>query len=436
MKNITLLFSVFLIICLTSSCSDESDSDQLKDRPIVTIRNLNDKGVLPIEKGTTVKLELEVSPSTALNQLVFEGEYTDIFSVDDTGLIAGLNEGDGLLTIKSGKDLSILTACKINVFTVFKYIEQIVFPETKDGVLEVSPKGTTQVVIGTLPTDASNKSFSFESSDPTKFTVDKTGAITPVTPGSIATLKVTALDGSEVTAECEVRVLNVMVEEMVTTNMSTLVGKKLDLSELVIVYPENATQKSVSFLSNDLEIATIDENGMLTAIAQGEVDITVKTMDGSEVESTLKIAVGQNYTVLDRSTYGVTCSDEKESDGGGRYMILNDDNSKYWHSEWSPNAPLPHWLLVDMKEVKKLSRILIGRRVDGHTTDTKFVRIEGSANNTTYKTLGVIDFGNSSNVEASIEFYPTDIRYVKITIEESNRAPFANLCLFKPYVLE
>lgn len=437
MKNIIFLLFSFLIVFMVSSCSDSDDDKQSEELPTVTIKNINAEGYLSIEQGSQVQLELDVSPAGVLDDLVFEGEYSDVFSVDNKGLVTAMADGSGLLTIKYGRDLSILSACKVDVYSVFKPIESITFPEAKDDVIEIEPKAITKIILGILPANASNKNFSYESSDINIFEVDKNGLIIPISPG-VANLTVRALDGSGVVGECQITVSKRLVTEIIKTNMSVLVGQELALPGLITIYPENATDTQVSYLSNDPAIATVDENGILKAHSAGKVDIKVKAVDGSEVETTIKIAVGQAYQSLDRSDYAVTCSDEKVSDGGGCYMILNDDDSKYWHSEWSPNAPLPHWLLVDMKEIKTLSRIMISRRSGGHTTDTKLVRIEGSTNGGRYQTLGVIDFGNGSNQDVSraINFYPTEIRYVKITIEESNRAPFANLAVFKPYILE
>lgn len=59
---------------------------------------------------------------------------------------------------------------------------------------------------------------------------------------------------------------------------SVMKGKELTLSAKVL--PENATNKKVIWKSSDESIATIDEFGKVTAIAEGDVDITVTTDEG------------------------------------------------------------------------------------------------------------------------------------------------------------
>ena len=56
------------------------------------------------------------------------------------------------------------------------------------------------------------------------------------------------------------------------------------------VLPENAQNKSVTWSSSDEEIATVDENGLVTAWAAGTADITVTTVDG-EKTATCKLTV-------------------------------------------------------------------------------------------------------------------------------------------------
>lgn len=56
------------------------------------------------------------------------------------------------------------------------------------------------------------------------------------------------------------------------------------------VLPENATDKKVTFASSNIDCATVDENGLIKALKEGETIITVKTTDGG-FESYLKLVV-------------------------------------------------------------------------------------------------------------------------------------------------
>ena len=56
------------------------------------------------------------------------------------------------------------------------------------------------------------------------------------------------------------------------------------------VYPENATYPEITWSTSDPDIATIDENGVITAIESGTVTLSAKTADGVEATIQLKVA--------------------------------------------------------------------------------------------------------------------------------------------------
>jgi uncharacterized protein YjdB len=63
------------------------------------------------------------------------------------------------------------------------------------------------------------------------------------------------------------------------------------------IEPIEATEKSVTWSVDDDRIATIDENGILTAIRNGTVTATAVTTDGSGVLGRLTIEVSGQSTM-------------------------------------------------------------------------------------------------------------------------------------------
>lgn len=51
------------------------------------------------------------------------------------------------------------------------------------------------------------------------------------------------------------------------------------------VEPQNATNKSVTYESDDDEVATVNSSGLVTAISEGNATITVETDDGSHTDT-------------------------------------------------------------------------------------------------------------------------------------------------------
>lgn len=74
-----------------------------------------------------------------------------------------------------------------------------------------------------------------------------------------------------------IRVENVSLNE---SELSIVEGQKQILT--ATISPENATNKEVTWKSSDESVATVSETGEVTAIAKGDVVITVTTVDGSK----------------------------------------------------------------------------------------------------------------------------------------------------------
>lgn len=76
-----------------------------------------------------------------------------------------------------------------------------------------------------------------------------------------------------------VAVESVSLDEAISEGYELTKGTTLDISEYVTVLPENATDKTVSYSSSKTDIATVSEAGVITAVAEGETEITVKAGD-------------------------------------------------------------------------------------------------------------------------------------------------------------
>ena len=127
-----------------------------------------------------------------------------------------------------------------------------------------------QLTATVSPDNATNKTVVWTSSDNNIATVDENGNVTAVAIGSAT---ITASCGS-VKAECKVTVLAIEATAVTLnkTEMELLIGAKEQLT--ATVSPDNATDKTVVWTSSDNNIATVDENGNVTAVAIGSATIT------------------------------------------------------------------------------------------------------------------------------------------------------------------
>ena len=170
------------------------------------------------------------------------------------------------------------------------------------------------------PADATNKTVSWTSSNPSVATVSG-GTITGVSKGT-ATITATTTNGK--TATCKVTVTentSIVKPTGISISSSSLeleAGQTGTLS--ATVSPSNATNKTVTWSSDDTSVATVS-NGTVTAVAQGTATITAQTFNGYKATCTVTVTP-KSIKTIDNGVYF-----EKPSDWGSNINIYLYDSS-------------------------------------------------------------------------------------------------------------
>lgn len=129
------------------------------------------------------------------------------------------------------------------------------------------------------------------------------------------TITATATDGSGVTASCEVTVnINYPVQGISLNHDAktfTKAGETLQLT--ATIYPDSATNKTVTWKSSDKTVATVDESGLVTAVGNGTANITATTEDGNYT-ATCKVTVEipELTLSLDKTELTLTQTEEQQ----------------------------------------------------------------------------------------------------------------------------
>ena len=150
--------------------------------------------------------------------------------------------------------------------------------------------GQTLTLTPTItPADAVT-TLTWSSDDESIATVSSEGVVTGVKAGQTI-IKVVTDNGK--TAYCELTVtepeIKVISIELDMSTMTLEEGKSQILS--AIVKPDNATDKTVTWSSDNTNITTIDSEGKVTAVAAGKATITCTANDGSGVKATCEVTV-------------------------------------------------------------------------------------------------------------------------------------------------
>ena len=121
----------------------------------------------------------------------------------------------------------------------------------------------------------------WESTNKNVVTVDENGMVKAVSAGT-ANIKVSALDGSNVSQTCKVTVTEVPIEkkEQIITGTANI-EKKYGDNPFTLDVKTNGNGK-LSYKSNNSNVAEVNGNGLVTIKGAGTAKITVKA---SETES-------------------------------------------------------------------------------------------------------------------------------------------------------
>lgn len=160
--------------------------------------------------------------------------------------------------------------------------------------------GASETLIATvLPENASNKFVSWSTSDPGLVIVDENGLVTTCGGDTgEATITATTTDGSNLSASCVVTVVSNPATS-ITINKKGLTLYPDERKLLVAtVLPENATNKTVIWSSDDPAIATVDQNGIVTGVSPGVTHVRAETGDGTNLQAASYIKVIPREVVI------------------------------------------------------------------------------------------------------------------------------------------
>ena len=151
-----------------------------------------------------------------------------------------------------------------------------------------------------LPADAANKNVTFASDNTEIATVNASGLVTSVAPGT-ANITVTTVDGGftdviAVTVEEAVAVTEIVIAPAaITIPVTTSVTETL----VANVIPENATDTTVAWTSEDETIATVSVNGQIKGIAPGTVTINATSANGVTGTCEVTVVAPEDFPGLD-----------------------------------------------------------------------------------------------------------------------------------------
>ena len=158
-----------------------------------------------------------------------------------------------------------------------------------DDSLSMQPDTYYQLTATVLPADADNPAVAWTSSNADVASVYEDGLVRAKKNGSCI-ITCSAKDGSGVKATCKVTVHKLVTD--ITVSPATLTLEPEETQTLTAtVLPSDATNKQLTWSSDKTDVATVDQDGNVIAVAEGECTITATSTDGSEVKGTCEVTV-------------------------------------------------------------------------------------------------------------------------------------------------
>lgn len=190
---------------------------------------------------------------------------------------------------------------------------------------------STTLVVSYSPVEATGKSVTWTSSEPTVATVSSTGEVLAL---ALGTTIITAATKNNITAQCTITVEPTPASTVTisTPQKSTLIiGEKITLTASVL--PETTTDKTVVWSTSNSSIATVDEKGEVTAVGSGNVTITAKC---GEVSGTVSLKVESIITSLSLSPTELTLEKGRKENLSAVYLPNKPDKI---HLNWTTSDP-------------------------------------------------------------------------------------------------
>lgn len=244
----------------------------------------------------TKQLTAAVRPDNATDKTVtWTSSNTSVATVSSSGLVTCKGIGTATITATADgkKGTCTVTFNKIPVTSVS------VSPSSWTAGAEY---GSTKQLTATVnPSNATDKTVTWSSGNTSLATVSSTGLVT--CKGGIGTVVITAECGGK-KGECTIRYETIPVTSVTLSytaiNLLSVGGAGIGSKTLTAtVKPDNATSKTVSWLSSNPSVASVDQNGKVTGKSEG-VCIISATAGG--VTATCDVVVQEAAYLTDRQS--------------------------------------------------------------------------------------------------------------------------------------
>ena len=253
--------------------------------PVTKVRVSAEKTTLTL--GEQAQTILTFTPEDATLQAVsYSSDNEKIATVDEKGLVTAHAKGQTAIRVMTMDGTKRVSYVNIQVVQL---PEAVTIKETAPLILNVGDTHGLKAVIA--PDSASDKKVLWTSSDESVAQVNASGQVTATGQGQCEILCVSQAR-EQVRTTLPVIVVQLARNLSFVSEKATLLAGQRALLRYVLE-PLDVTNGEVAFTSSNEAVASVNENGIVTALSDGTASITVAAQDGSGKKDSLELTVAR-----------------------------------------------------------------------------------------------------------------------------------------------
>jgi endoglucanase len=253
-------------------------------RSLALVQNVTlNRDSLNMNVDDTFPLAATLMPRHANNQkITWSSSDTAIATVSGGGVVTALAPGDVQITAVVGFT-GVSSVCEVRV-DIPVPAESIRLSTTSLNMLLAE---AYQLDAAVIPHNSIDRKIAWNSSDETIARVLDNGLVIALAPGNAQITA--AVESAGVSSICYVAVMGMAESVQLSETSLNLIAKEtFQLSATVL--PENATDKDITWSTSDEAIATVSADGLVTAVAPGDAQITA-AVESAGVSSVCDVTV-------------------------------------------------------------------------------------------------------------------------------------------------
>lgn len=246
------------------------------------VTGIDISGPTSVLKGHTLTLSSVVKPASATNKAISWSSADNSIATVNNGVVTGVAAGNTTIWASATDGSGVKTPFSIRVLQPVTAITI-----SGDAVIPVDGSACLNAVVA--PSNADNPSLNWTVTPSTVASVTSQGIVTGLRPGS-ATVTATTTDGSGVSTDYSIQVVQQVVAVKIEGNNLVHTGSTAQLTALV-TSDESLFDTSVTWSSSDPSIASVNSSGVVTGIGNGTAVITATSNAESYYSANHRITV-------------------------------------------------------------------------------------------------------------------------------------------------